>query len=663
MKLDWKAWVGIAITGLLFWWIFRGIDFAEVWTHIRQAHLGYLLVAVVVATAGFLIRALRWKVLLHPVRPDTSLRNRFAAVNIGFMANNLLPARVGEFARAYALSKIEPVPLSTALGSLVVERVLDALVLIAIMVTAMASPSFPAAVSISGSPLARALDAMVVLVILLVLVLTVLVALPRTVVRLVERVATILPSDFARPLVSALESFLGSLVVLRSPRLLLLALAWSVGFWVWHGFSFWLGMLAFDIQAGLAAAFFTEAVVGFGVAIPAAPGFFGTFHASASWALSVFGVPPASSLAFAFGYHLGGFIPVTLIGLYYAGQIGLSLRDVGASGERVEEAVEREIPAARVLVWTEAESGGSAPSDRAHVEAVLVDAPAKINLALHVLARRADGYHDIETLFQAVDLCDRVEVWREGTGAELTVRGDDAGPLKENLALRAARAYLADLGGEPAGVRIRLDKRIPAGAGLGGGSSDAAATLRALDRLFGGAVAPDRLVAMGARLGSDVPFFLGGSPLALARGRGEVLESGTTLPSLPGIVLMPAARMATAEAYRALDRYREARGPGAAHGRLSPPDSWDDVAARARNDFEGVVAAERPGVAEALAALRATNPLLALLCGSGAACFALYRNDRAADQAAAALPPRAGWRCFRIRTFTAWPEAGRLHQP
>jgi uncharacterized membrane protein YbhN (UPF0104 family) len=162
------------------------------------------------------------------------------------------------------------------------------------------------------------------------------------VARVAERMAERLPARWARPVVDALEAFLKSLAVLRSPRLLGLAFLWSVGFWVWHGLSFWLGMRAFDIEVGLAAAFFTEAVVGFVVAAPAAPGFFGTFHFGAGWALSVFGIPMDRSLAFAYGYHLGGFIPVTLIGLYYAGRIGMSLEDVGASAERVETAVERE---------------------------------------------------------------------------------------------------------------------------------------------------------------------------------------------------------------------------------------------------------------------------------------------------------------------------------
>ena len=350
MKLDWKAFLGVGITVFLLWWILRDVPFAEVWAHILDAHIGLLLASVAVATFGFLIRAWRWKVLLQPVYPHTSLRSRYAAVNIGFMANNLLPARIGEFARAYALSKIEPVSLPAALGTLVVERILDAIVLITILLATIWSPVFPASVGLTSGPLGKALGAIAVLVVVLVFLIGALLAVPRTVVRVAERIATKLPGNLARPVVSALESFLDSLKVLRSPSLLFQALLWSFGFWLWHGLSFWLAMLAFEIDAGLVAAYFTEAVVGFGVAIPAAPGFFGTFHASASWALSVFGVSDASSLAFAFGYHMSGFIPVTLIGLYYASRIGLSLGDMGKSETVVEEAVEDAHPrVAKVL--------------------------------------------------------------------------------------------------------------------------------------------------------------------------------------------------------------------------------------------------------------------------------------------------------------------------
>ncbi len=654
--------VGLGITGFFFWLIFRDVDFAEVWAHLREANWGLLLAAVAVATAGFLIRAMRWKVLLTPVLPNSSLRNRFAAVNIGFMANNLLPARVGEFARAYALSKVEPIPLSAALGSLVVERVLDALVLFGILFATLASPAFPSSDVLSAGPMGAALKAVVAVVTALVFLLVLLLAFPRRVVRVAERMAVRLPRDLARRVVDALESFLGSLGVLRSPRLLALALLWSVGFWLWHGLSFWLAMLAFDIHAGPVAAYFTEAVVAFGVAVPAAPGFFGTFHYWANWALSVFGVPAPSSLAFAFGYHLGGFIPVTLIGLYYASRIGLSLKDVGSSENRVEDAVERERPgAARALAGRDAHRARARGEAPPGTVALRLDAPAKVNLALHVLGRRADGYHDLETLFQAVDLSDELEIRRGGTDLELSVEGEDAGPLEQNLVLRAARAYLEAAGpaAAGAGLRIHLVKRIPMGAGLGGGSSDAAATLRVLDRLFEGVVAPSRLAEIAASLGCDVPFFLASTPLAIGRGRGELLEAVAPLPAAAGVVLMPPTPVSTAAAYRALDQTRAAGAPARARP-LAAPRAWDHAAALAGNDFEKVVAASRADVAEALAALRATGPLLALLCGSGAACFALYRSQGAADEAARALTGRGGWRVLRVRTLAAWPEVARV---
>ncbi len=149
--------------------------------------------------------------------------------------------------------------------------------------------------------------------------------------------------------------------------------------------------------------------------------------------------------------------------------------------------------------------------------AVRILAPAKVNLWLRVLRRRPDGFHELDTLFQAVDLCDEVEVSRRpGNGVRLTVEGAELGPARENLAHRAALAFL-DAAGRSAGsdrVEIRLRKRIPAGAGLGGGSSDAAAVLRCVSALWGDPLSPAVLAELGASLGSDVAFFLGRGPLA-----------------------------------------------------------------------------------------------------------------------------------------------------
>ncbi len=340
MRRSWKAILGVGLSAFLIWYTLRDVDPVAVWHQVQRANLWLLAGAVAIATFGFAVRAWRWRILLHPLRQDTTFHDRFSAVNIGFMANNLVGGRVGEFARAYAYSRLDPrVSVSGAFGTLVVERLLDALTLSAFLVLTVLAPSFP---DVALGPRFTALIRLAALLLgALVVMIGFLLALPGPVVRLVERLAGFLPASAGRIVVDALEAFMEALGVVRSPALLAQAVAWTVGFWLFHGVSFWLGMLAFGIHSGPIAAWFTEAVVGFGVALPAAPGFFGTFHASAQFALeTVYQADPVRTLAFAYGYHIGGFIPVTLMGLWYARALGLSLGDVRASEARVEEAVE-----------------------------------------------------------------------------------------------------------------------------------------------------------------------------------------------------------------------------------------------------------------------------------------------------------------------------------
>jgi uncharacterized protein (TIRG00374 family) len=332
-----KLVLGLVITVVLLWFALNDVEFAEVWANIRSGNIWLLTAAVAVATFGFFIRALRWKVLLAPVRAETRLRSRFAGVSIGFMANNLLPARVGEFARVYAFSRLEPVTASAALGTLVVERFMDGVVLLLFLVLPVFSEGFPEGGALSSGTGAAVLRAGVITVVIVLAVLVVLAAWPKTFSRIAHRCERVLPQSVRRRVLGGLDSFLASFAIMRNPRLLALGFAWTLGFWFYHGISFWLAMLAFDIHTGFMSAIFTEALVGFGVALPAAPGFFGTWHFAANVALSeVYGVPEAQSLAFAFGYHFGGWIPITAIGLWYAWKLGLSLGEVSHADERVE---------------------------------------------------------------------------------------------------------------------------------------------------------------------------------------------------------------------------------------------------------------------------------------------------------------------------------------
>lgn len=340
MKWDWKAILGIAISAILIWWVLKGVDLPSVWEEVRHARWDLLTAAVAVATSGFLVRALRWKLLLHPIRQGTSLRHRFAAVNIGFAANNLLPARVGEFARAWAISRLEPIPLSGALGSLVVERFLDGVAVFSLLLIPLLHPSFPSDATLAGQSLSAVVATLVLLLGSILGGLLLLLLFPGPFLRAADGVGRFLPDRAARLLVDGLKSFVVGLEALRNPRLLTGALAWSLGFWAWNAVSFWLAMHAFGIQQGYPTALFVQAVIGIGVAVPSAPGFFGTFHAAAVIALvEVYGVGESATLAFAFGYHLGGFIPVTLMGLWYAGQLGFTMRDLGHAEESVGEQV------------------------------------------------------------------------------------------------------------------------------------------------------------------------------------------------------------------------------------------------------------------------------------------------------------------------------------
>ncbi len=327
MKLDWKAVLGIAISVGLLWWLFKDQDLGELWGQIRAANPWLFLASIIVATSAFLIRAIRWGLLLHPVAPNTSLYNRWATTLIGFMSNNVLPARLGEFVRPYALSRVEPVTMSAALGTLVMARILDGVALIALLIVALSLPSFPEGATVLGQPVAvfargGALIFGGALVFLLVLLLW-----PGRTMAVAKWTTGVLPAALAERVLSILSSFLDGVSSLRNPVLFAKALALSLVHWAYYGLSFWLALEAFGIKVGYAGALFTQAMVAIGVAVPSAPGFFGTWHTAAQIALvGPYGVPETQALAFATSLHLGGFVPITALGFFYAWKLGISIK-------------------------------------------------------------------------------------------------------------------------------------------------------------------------------------------------------------------------------------------------------------------------------------------------------------------------------------------------
>jgi len=261
-------------------------------------------------------------------------------------------------------------------------------------------------------------------------------------------------------------------------------------------------------------------------------------------------------------------------------------------------------------------------------------AHAKINLRLCVLARERSGYHQIETLLCRISLADRLVV-AHAPDLTLEVDGGDAGPVADNLVLRAARAFYDRTAIAPA-ASLRLTKRIPAGAGLGGGSSDAAATLHLLNELHDTRLDRSVLLELGFALGSDVPFFVSDAPYALAWGRGERLLALRSPPSRPVLVAVPAERVPTAIAYAELARIRSGAEPARQPLVVDAGaiDSWSAVEGLAKNDFEAVM--DR-GI-EAIPLLRKTlvraGARIAQMTGSGSAVFGLFDDVGKCEAAA-----------------------------
>jgi 4-diphosphocytidyl-2-C-methyl-D-erythritol kinase len=279
-------------------------------------------------------------------------------------------------------------------------------------------------------------------------------------------------------------------------------------------------------------------------------------------------------------------------------------------------------------------------------DSVRIAAHAKINLLLRILAREAGaGYHQIETAFALLELADELVATRTasgeggGGGVALTVHGPDLGPPEQNLAVRAARAVL-DATGQKFGVALELTKRIPVRAGLGGGSSDAAAALHAVNALAGDVVPRHELLHFATRLGADVAYFASGTPAALAWGRGERLFRVAAPPAAPTLVALtlPSLDVATPDAYRWWDDMHPAptaRGPLVLDADAFA--AWGSIGRLGGNDFEIPVFGKHPPLRELYERLAGTHPYWVRLCGSGSAVAAVYANNELRDDAAMLL--------------------------
>jgi len=274
---------------------------------------------------------------------------------------------------------------------------------------------------------------------------------------------------------------------------------------------------------------------------------------------------------------------------------------------------------------------------------------AKINLTLAVLGRRPDGYHNVETVFQTIDLADELD-FRPSAEINLTCEGLPDVSEKDNIIWKAALS-LAERTGERRGAAITLRKKIPSGAGLGGGSGNAAAALLGLRRFWNLNISDADICAIASSLGSDVPFFLMGGA-ALGKGRGEILAALPDFQPEHLVVIFPGVSVSTASAYQALNLgLTSADSDPRIQFFLGLAKNGSSWRAGIFNDFETAILPAYPEIAEAKSFLEKRGAIAALLSGSGSSVFGFFQSEESA-RAAAAVAGQANWRVFPAKTLT-----------
>jgi glycosyltransferase 2 family protein len=344
MRIGWRGVLGILLSAVFLYFAFRGIELDTFLAHMRDANIGLMVLSALLATGIFPLRALRWRPILAPIAPDIPLAKLWSATVIGMMINNVVPARAGEFARAFALSRSAPeVPFPAAFASLAVDRMFDAVVIFLLMFAAMLDPAFPQGALIAGRPVSSYALGGVLITLGALAAMYVLILFPNHVLSLYELVARRLAPKLEARGRDALISLSNGLSVLKSPSRFAAVLGWTLAHWLLNALAFWVGFRAVGIAVPFSAALFLQGIIAIGVAAPQAPGFFGVFESFGRIGLGLYQVPADAAVSWAIGYHLLSYVPITLMGAWYFLRAGLSMGDIGgaqraATDEKAEPA-------------------------------------------------------------------------------------------------------------------------------------------------------------------------------------------------------------------------------------------------------------------------------------------------------------------------------------
>lgn len=329
-RRSWIWLLGLAITVACLWWAVRGVHWREFAAALTTVNVPLLLLTVVVATCTFPLRVVRWRVMLRAEGgAPVSWGALWNAVAIGFMANNLLPARAGEFARAYVVKRQAPVRFITALATIGVERLFDGILMLGLMAVAIAAPSFPGHGTAQGALVSRIATGAAFLFFGLLAVAWLVAVRPAPWLRLLDRLTqSLLPARIAAPVNHLAHGIVEGLGVLKSPRRFAAVLGWSCVQWLVNAASFALCFRAFGLAVPVEGSLLLQGILGFGVAIPSSPGFAGVFEKATQFTLFLYSVDSSRALAYALAYHATTFVPITLLGLHALSRSRLHLGDL-----------------------------------------------------------------------------------------------------------------------------------------------------------------------------------------------------------------------------------------------------------------------------------------------------------------------------------------------
>ena len=341
-----KFWIGMLISIGCLYFVFRNIDIVKLFETLHSVNYLYLLVAMGLQLSTIWLRAERWKYLLAPIKPLT-FRHLVPATMIGFMANNVLPARAGEFIRAYVIGKKERISKTSSFATIILERVCDMMTMLGFLLLVVVFVRFPQTSYAGTSPSfispdllkkAGGLSALLVLGILVVLVL--LKECPQKTTAIARRLLQPLPQSISRSALKLLESFRTGLQVLKTGRHLLFLVFWSLLIWSMAVFGGWLILHAFALNLSFMAAMLITVTTSFSVALPSSPGYIGPFHAAVSAGVLFF-VPDmdkSAAAGIAIVFHLACIAPITIAGLYYLWKENMSFAEIQHIDKNEEEA-------------------------------------------------------------------------------------------------------------------------------------------------------------------------------------------------------------------------------------------------------------------------------------------------------------------------------------